>query len=93
MSKQKTMTFEEFDAKRRGVGRSRARTSMFTPLFDSLRELVPTPVTIGSDDLLTRRSALTAAVQTYFGTTKRVRTMIDGDTLYVCLMPDAENSK
>ncbi len=93
MATQKKLTSEEFDAKWRGLGRERTAVSIFDSLIDELQELAPVPVTVGHDDLLTRRSALRSAVVTRFGSGKRVRTIISDGVLYACLMPESENSK
>ena len=93
MATQKTMTAEEFDSQWRGVGRSRNATSMYAALFDALEELTPVPVTLGNDDIATRRATLRSAAITHFGSAKRIRTIIADGVLYACLMPESDNSK
>ena len=84
MSKQKTMTLEEFEGRYRK--HRKGFPSMFAPLFDELNELEPVAVTVGNEDLKMRRSALAFAATTRYGK-RRVRTLINNGVLYACLMP------
>lgn len=88
MSKQKTMTLEEFNSH----WKLRGGASVYRGVLDSLIELKPAVVEIGNPDVRVRRRGLTQAAVTRYGK-GRVRTLIADGVLYACLMPDAGNSK
>ena len=88
MSKQKTMTLEEFNSH----WKSRGGASVYGGILDSLIELKPVVVELGNPDVRARRRGLGQAAVTRYGA-KRVRTTIADGVLYACLVPKAENSK
>ena len=84
VSKQTTVTFEEFEEH----GRS-GPVSVFSKLLDELRESEPVPVTVGAADLYQRRNSLYQVANKRFGSGRVAVRLIDG-TLYACLMPSED---